>query len=103
MKMTSSPSPDDICEICSTTRENHGDRQHKFSEDGQLVPMPAGPPAKNEPPQLKGEPPKLSPPGVELAKDPVARLQLRMVERLTAKGIFTADDLLYLFGSNADS
>lgn len=79
-------SADDVCEVCGETRENHGDKKHKFSIDGQLIPIEPGPKPSN------------TPPARAVANDPVARLHLRLVERLVAKGIFDGTDLLYIFG-----
>lgn len=47
-------SPDDLCVICDTKRDEHGDRQHQFSLDGQLIPLNPGPEGR-KPPQTKAE------------------------------------------------
>lgn len=78
--------PDDVCEVCQETRENHGDKHHKF---GTLEPIQPGEPARQIPPTAAGK---------ELSNDPVARLQLRMIEQLAKKGVFTGDDLMVIFG-----
>lgn len=92
--MTSSqPKADDVCEVCGETRENHGDRQHEFSLDGVLKQKKPTEKARAEAPRERG-----SGPAAALAQDPVARLQLRMIERMVAKGVFDGEDLMYVFG-----
>lgn len=96
---TSKVSPDDQCGVCGTIREEHGDKHHEFNLEGMLIDKKPGPPPRNTPPQPRGA-------GVEspLSQDPVARLQVRLIERLVAKGLLSGEDLLYIFGAgNADS
>lgn len=89
---TSMPnSPDDLCGVCDITRENHGDMQHKFSIDGILESLPTPSVPKGLPPQTKGSAPTES---MQIA------LMLRTIERLTAKGIFNGEDLVYIFGGD---
>lgn len=85
--------PSDICAICGETRENHGDKRHVFSVDGELVDLPTPAKARQQ-----------SPEGRALAKDPTANLMLRVVQKLIAKNILDGEDLVYIFGgeSNAD-
>jgi len=83
-------SPDDMCGLCNTTRENHGDKNHVFDIDGML--QPTNPP--KSPSSIPPTPRSSNP----LQHDPVARLNLRMVERMVAKGLFDGEDLLYIFG-----
>lgn len=47
-------SPDDTCEVCGTKRDEHGDRMHQFSMDGQLIELKPGPEGR-KPPQTKEE------------------------------------------------
>ncbi len=95
--MTSSqPKADDVCAVCDETRENHGDKQHEFSLDGVLTPKKAGPPPRREPPQERGAQPS---PAQVLGNDPVARLQIRLIERMVAKGLLDGEDMLYIFGN----
>lgn len=92
--MTSSqPKADDVCAVCDETRENHGDKQHEFSLDGVLKPIKQGAPARSEPPRER------TAAGVALGNDPVARLQVRLIERMVAKGLFDGEDLMYIFGN----
>lgn len=95
MTTTSSPVPkaNDICGVCAETRENHGDKQHEFSIDGVLKKLSPAPQAKSTPPAERG-----SAPAQQLSNDPIARLQVRLIERLVAKGILEGDDLIYIFG-----
>lgn len=85
----SNPLPDDVCQVCSETRENHGDKLHHFSTDGQLV-------SKTPPPAPKNTPP--TPAGSALARDPLVGPLLRLVEQLVSKGILEPQDLVRIFG-----
>lgn len=86
-------SPDDICEVCSTKRDEHGDRNHKFSTDGELVPLEKAAKPRQEPPKERSTVQHAFP-----GTNDMASLHLRLVERLVAKGLFDAEDLLYIFG-----
>lgn len=88
-------SPDDVCEICGTTRENHGDKHHKFSEDGQLLPLEKGSKPRQEIPKAKEE---LSREAEIIANDPVANLTLRFIERMIQRNQLDGEDLMYIFG-----
>lgn len=88
MTNSSTVSPDDPCAICGTTRENHGDRKHKFSIDGSLNPL--------DPPAPRRQAP--TPAGQALAKDPTTAMTLRLVEVLIQKGVLLGDDLIHIFG-----
>jgi hypothetical protein len=81
-------SPDDQCEICLTTRELHGDKNHQFSTDGELIPIKQGDPPRRQPPTVAGQ----------VANDPVARLTLRLIETLVQKQVLVGDDLVHIFG-----
>lgn len=76
-------------------RDEHGDRNHQFNMDGDLIPFTPAPPAKNTPPKTREQAAS-----EVLGADPVARMQLRMVERMVQKGLFTGEDLLYIFGGS---
>lgn len=89
-------SPDDLCGICELTRENHGDPQHKFSIDGDLIPIEQGPPARQVPPKERGQ--TLSPQAEAINRDPLTGLTIRLIEALTAKGLLTGEDLTKIFG-----
>lgn len=89
MNQPSTPDPDERCGVCDETRENHGDMQHVFSLDGILIAKSPTPPARNTPPSARAD---------ALAKDPVANLVLRLVERLIANGVLVPEDLMYVMG-----
>ena len=96
--MTSSPKtpdPDDLCGVCGYRREAHGDSNHEFNMDGDLIPKKTPDPARSNPPTERGQ---------ALLKDPTTGVMLRMVERMIQKGLLTGDDLVYIFGAGrADS
>lgn len=102
---TNNISPDDLCGVCGTARDMHGDKHHKFTLDDDLIPIEPGPPRRNEPPQRKDEQKKrgggsvLSAPAEELSRDPVANLQIRLIERMAAKGLLDGLDMMYIFGA----
>lgn len=81
--------PDDICGVCNLTRDQHGDMQHEFSADGVLKKKTPPPVPNNVSPAIRG-----------MANDPTVRLVLRMVQRLTDKGLLEGDDLVYIFGGD---
>lgn len=86
----------DECGVCGTTREDHGDKQHKFSMEGILTPLDPPPKPRQQPPVAKGE---MSPEAQVLSKDPTTQVMLRMVNRMVAKGLFDGADLMYIFGN----
>lgn len=49
------PDQDEQCQICGETRENHGDKMHKFSTDGQLVPLDPPKPPTTPPPKHRDD------------------------------------------------
>lgn len=77
-------SPDDLCGVCGTIRELHGDKNHKFDLDGNLIPVK--------------EPVNKMPAAPRVIKDPVPATMLRLVERLVAKKLLDGDDLLFILG-----
>jgi hypothetical protein len=83
--------PDEACEVCGETRINHGDKQHRFSTDGALIPVQPGPAPRNAPPTSGGQ-------AAILSKDPTTQLVLRLVDRLINNGTLSGDDALYIFG-----
>lgn len=86
--------PDDICGVCNETRENHGDKQHKFSIEGILEEKDPPAPPRQAPPRERGQ----SPEAAALGRDPVAGLVLRLIETLVQKEVLKGDDLVKLFG-----
>lgn len=96
MRNMTSVSSDDICVFCGVAREDHGDKNHKFSTnpDAQLETLAPPPPPRNTPPQRASA----GVGGPQLSNDPVARLQIRLIERMVAKGLLDGEDMLYIFG-----
>lgn len=97
MTQTSSPAanepkPDDVCEVCDETRENHGDKHHVFSTDGVLTPIKPGPPARNTPPRERTDEVK------RLGRDPEVGAMMRLIEVLIEKEVLSALDVLRVFG-----
>lgn len=92
MTTSSKVSPTDRCGVCETIREEHGDKNHEFNLDGQLLPIKKGEPPRQSAPQPKGSTPKVD----DLQ---AANLGLRIIDRLVTKGIFDAVDLMYVLGN----
>lgn len=91
--MDSRPHPDQVCAVCGGKRDEHGDKNHLFSLDGQLIPKAPGLPPRRKAPrerQLGTDMPDRD--------DPVARLTLRMIERMVVKGQLNESDLFAIFG-----
>lgn len=86
------PSPDEECQLCGVTRENHGDSNHEFSTDGQLRPVKRGEPPRKEAPRERD--PNHSPKGVE----EMEKAFLRLNEVLLEKGILDGRDLIKILG-----
>lgn len=81
--------PDDLCAICETRRDEHGDKNHKFSTDGILIQVKPGDNPKSAPPTNPNNP---------LNRDPLTPVILRLVERMIQAGLLEGDDLQYIFG-----
>ena len=81
--------PDERCGICEETRENHGDANHMFSAEGELIPKKPAPPAKNTPPAERSN---------SLVRDPLTNVVLRLVEQLIANNLLKPEDLMYVMG-----
>lgn len=96
--MAIQPQPDDECALCGLTRENHGDSNHKFSQDGELIPVKPGPPARQQPPEEKKA--SLSAPAKDLAEDTTAQAFLRLVDVLVKKEVLDGQDLMYILGNH---
>lgn len=96
--------PSEPCLVCFEARENHGDKNHQFSVDGQLIPLKKGDPPRQQPPRRRDE--SSTPMGEaasEVAKDATAQMTLRLIEVLTKKGLLTGEDLFIIFGGQNDS
>jgi hypothetical protein len=76
--------------VCFTTRENHGDKHHKFSVNGELIQRDPTPKRRQEPPREKGS--------GDFAR--IERTLLKLVSTLVEKKLIDATDLLYIFGAN---
>lgn len=87
-------SPDDVCGVCSNTRENHGDMQHKFSVDGVLQKLDPPAPPRQQPPRHRDDP---------KPQDMEHGYVLRLTEVLIDKGILDARDLLRVMGGGRDA
>ena len=85
-------SPDDTCGVCDETRENHGDKNHEFNIEGNLVPKKPAEPPRQTAPKERGEAP--SPKGVE----EMEKAFLRLNEVLIEKGILDARDIVRILG-----
>lgn len=96
--------PDMPCAICSTPRLLHGDKNHKFSIHGELIPVTEGPPPKNQPPTPKPEhqtdEEKQAVAAQELAKSMELNAVLRLTEVLIEKGVLSGVDTLYIFSGH---
>lgn len=85
--------PDELCAICNKTREMHGDMNHKFSEDGQLIPLEKRPEPRAQGPGHRDDPaPKPT--------DEVSRAMATLVEVLIEKNVLDAKDVLRIFKGN---
>lgn len=92
MTKTSSPEMDDEgCMLCGASRADHAASsiRHEFSTDGSL---------KQKDPKTQA-PLRAQP---ALTEGHVVSLQLRLIDRLTAKGIFDPEDLYFIFGGRPD-
>lgn len=83
--------PDETCALCGTTRENHGDAHHEFSEDGTLVMK-----KKPEPPRQPAPKERDSTPATEQIK---AKAFTMLVEILAEKGLLDTKDVIRIFGA----
>jgi hypothetical protein len=87
-------SPDDRCLVCDTTRENHGDKRHKFNDvDDQLYPLDPPPKPRAEAPRERGETPA---PAV-VAEMIKAESFATLMEVLVEKEILDAKDVIRVF------
>ena len=83
--------PDEPCLLCGFSRESHGDANHEFSTDGQLIPKKKPDPPRNTPPTHRDDRPQLRDKDYEQAF-------LRLVDVLTEKKMLDAHELMYIFG-----
>lgn len=90
--------PDEPCGVCDTARADHGDMKHEFNAEGDLIPIKPGPPPKGGAPTHRNNAPVMSPEVKALANDPTTRMTLRLVERMTVKGMLSGEDLQFILG-----
>lgn len=79
-------SPDDLCQVCQTPRDQHGDKHHKFSVDGQLIQLDP-PKPRQEAPRHRDEKPAA----------PEAKAFATLIEVLAEKNILNTKDVIRIF------
>ncbi len=84
--------PDDLCSICNKTREMHGDMNHEFNLDGQLIQKKARPEPERKPPKHRDDPDPVT--------DENSRALATLVEVLIEKNVLDAKDVLRIFKGN---
>lgn len=89
--MTEPLNPYDRCAVCDTTREEHGDKHHAFSLDGELIPLKPGMPPRRQAPTPRGAMPMN-------LESQTTGLLLRLIERLAQKGLLEGPDMVMIFG-----
>lgn len=77
--------PDEACQVCGVSREMHGDKNHKFSLDGQLVGLDPPPKPRQESPVHRDE---------ERIK---AASFATLIEVLAEKKLLDAKDIIRIF------
>lgn len=85
-------SPDDVCQVCHDTRENHGDRMHQFSEDGQLV--------VKEPPKPPTVPAPKTRVEQQLDTQQLGDSFATLLEVLAEKGVLQAPDIIRILSAH---
>jgi len=89
--------PDELCSICETKRDEHGDKQHEFNTNGDLIPKKKPEPARQQPPKERGEAPPTPTKGVE----EVEKSHLRLIEVLVSKGVLNGHDVVTILGGSS--
>lgn len=89
--------PDDLCGVCETKRDEHGDKQHEFNLAGDLIPKKKPEPARQQPPKERGEAPATPIKGVE----EVEKSHLRLIEVLVTKGVLNGHDVVQILGGSS--
>ena len=82
---------DEPCGICGVAREQHRGRRHLFSPEGELRPVP--PPEPESPKQAQSQ---------RLIQNHLTALVLRLIQVLVQNGVFSGEDVLFIFGDNDD-
>lgn len=90
------PNIDDKCMVCGVSRVDHGDKNHVFSVDGNLIKLEPRPEPKQKPPRTidEAEQDKVT---QELAKSMEINAVLRLTEVLIEKGILDSKDTMFIF------
>lgn len=89
-------SPDDICAVCGTTRENHGDVMHEFDmEDPFPRNKRPGPTPHREPPKERS-----ATGGNAIDVQQVGDSFATLLEVLAEKGIITAPDIIRILSAH---
>lgn len=99
MTTSTPPSPDDICAVCSSPRDQHGDMNHEFSINGELVTVKPGPPPTNNPPKKREDKEQLVPVSPEL---PTPENFVALLDILISKDIINAQEVIYILGGGGD-
>lgn len=84
--------PDDVCGVCETPRDQHGDKNHVFTLTDQLMPLSPAPKPRQDPPRERGGVLRPEPP-----VDPTALGLATLVEILAEKQILDAPDIIRIF------
>lgn len=85
--------PDEVCSICPNTRENHGDMNHEFNTEGQLIQKKKAPEPRAKAPEHRDDPKPRD-------GDPNSRAIATMLEVLAEKGIFEPRDIIRVLQGN---
>lgn len=86
-------SPDDLCLVCNTKRDEHGDKNHQFSLTSDVpIPLKPGEPPRQQAPRERD--PNAKPSGVE----ELEKAFLRLNEVLLEKGVIDGRDLIQILG-----
>ena len=87
--------PDDVCLLCNVPRDQHGDMNHKFSENGELEPLAPKPEPKNTPPQPRRD--------TQVQEHPFTKSFVALIDVLISKDILTAHEVAYILAGGGDS
>lgn len=85
--------PDELCGICNQARDMHGDMNHEFSVEGDLIPKKKAPEPRVSAPRHRDDPKPRD-------GDPNSRAIATMLEVLAEKGIFEPKDIIRVLQGN---
>lgn len=91
--MTAMVDPDELCSICDKPRDMHGDMNHEFNTEGQLIQKKPRPEPDRKPPKHRDDEP-------DPKTDENSRALATLVEVLIEKNILDAKDVLRIFKGN---